>query len=454
VLDHADNVLAPGVGGLTYQIAGSSLANTGKSFYLYPTTLGAGSTGTVITVTAESKAYSIPLASDQPIDANKLYRIIVTQSATDSSLSFKLVVADWTDTDNLPTFEEGSAVLGFNPVVSSSEGVSTSTNNEGYSIVDYSDATAPASAQLYYVSATSTKPQATVEALHGTHAEAINVSISNPVQVSYAGTPGYMSTVTISLPVTKVPVDLKVRLTGTTGDKDSVSIISVPAYTDERYPTNEPYKPVLKAGRYWAPLNVGAKMQTPVTTAVATSDQAGLYIQWGRTTGFYKDEYDDANANVKKDGPVAVDDPNYVAILGNVNDWLTPSDPDLWHGEKEQGPCPPGWKVPTREEWNVLIANFGTKNAITSADRRYQTKGDNGTDILYFIVAGYFGSMTTSAMGTISYASNNGALWTADAFNPNDGLFIFLRDAALAQIQNVASGARRTWALPVRCIQQ
>ncbi|MDR1257717.1 MAG: FimB/Mfa2 family fimbrial subunit, partial [Tannerellaceae bacterium] len=124
VLDHADNVAAPNAGGLTYTIAGGNLANTGTSFYLYPTTLGAGSTGTVITVTAESKMYSIPLAADQPIDANKLYRIMVTQSVTGSDLSFKLVVADWTDTDNLPTFEEGSVEAGFNPVVSSSQGVS------------------------------------------------------------------------------------------------------------------------------------------------------------------------------------------------------------------------------------------------------------------------------------------------------------------------------------------
>ncbi|MDR1258227.1 MAG: FimB/Mfa2 family fimbrial subunit, partial [Tannerellaceae bacterium] len=64
ILDHADNVAAPNAGRLTYTIAGGNLANTGTSFYLYPTTLGAGSTGTVITVTtAESKTYSITLAS-------------------------------------------------------------------------------------------------------------------------------------------------------------------------------------------------------------------------------------------------------------------------------------------------------------------------------------------------------------------------------------------------------
>jgi uncharacterized protein (TIGR02145 family) len=273
--------------------------------------------------------------------------------------------------------------------------------------------------------------------------------------VTYAGTAGYMSTVTITLHKTTVPVDLRVNLAGTTGDSRIVNVISVPPYTDTRYPTSAPYKPVLKAGRYWAPLNVGAKEQTPVTTDVATSDQAGLFIQWGRTTGFYKDEYKDANANVKKDGPVAEDDPNYVAILSSTYNWLNRSDMDLWHGEKEQGPCPPGWKVPTRVECNEMIAVFGTKAAITADDRRFRTTGDNGIDILYFPVSGFFGmGMNASVMGDITYSTNNGSLWTADAHGTIDGIYLSLRDGTLSQIQNVASSARRSWPLPVRCIQQ
>ncbi|MDR1257891.1 MAG: FimB/Mfa2 family fimbrial subunit [Tannerellaceae bacterium] len=447
VLDHADNVLAPGVGGLTYTIAGGSLAN-GKSFYLYPTTLGAGSTGTVITVTAENKTYFITLATSQPIDANKLYRIIVTQSATSSNLSFKLVVADWTDADNLPTFEEGSVELGFNSVVSSSQGVSTSTNSESYSIVDYSEATAPASAQLYYVSATEAKPQAEIEALHGTHAEAIDVSISNPVQVSYAGTPGYMSTVTISLPKTTVPVDLKVRLTGTTGDKDSVSIISVPAYYDERYLTDQPYKPVLKAGRYWAPVNVGATSMEAVTAAVPTDAQTGLYIQWGRTTGFYRDAYVAETDTLR--GPVTADNPSKKVILSNTGDWLTTAFRNdlLWSGENVQGPCPDGWKVPSQEELLALIAVYGTKTTPAASDRRWTTTGDNGNDVLYFVPGGYYGLNSTTVLPGHTNTLNNAAVWVSD-INGTMGAFWYL-----ANNGNRADKANRSWGLPVRCIQR
>jgi uncharacterized protein (TIGR02145 family) len=441
-------VAAPLAGGLTYTIAGGNLANTGTSFYLYPTTLGAGSTGTVITVTtAESKTYSITLASDQPIDANKLYRIMVTQSATGSDLTFKLVVADWTDTDNLPTFEEGSVEPGFNSVVSSSQGVSI--NN--YS-VDYSDATGAASAQLYYVSTSNVKPTlASIEALHGTHAGAISVGISNPVSVTYAGTSGYMSTVTISLPRTTVPVDLEVNLTGNGGDAQTVSVISVPPYTDTRYPTQEPYKPVLRGGKYWSPVNVGATKIEAVTIQQPTDAQVGLYIQWGRTTGFYRGTYSAETDAIA--GPLAADDPSKKAIFCS-GDWLSSKNDLLWSGANEQGPCPDGWRVPTKADINSLIADYGTKTTPLASDRRWKSTGSNGNgDILYFVAGGFFPINTTT--GTLpgnggSSTDFNGAVWSSDV-NVAQGFF-WLLNSTSNKID--AQSVNRAWALPVRCIQQ
>ncbi|MDR1257985.1 MAG: FimB/Mfa2 family fimbrial subunit [Tannerellaceae bacterium] len=452
VLDHNTTVAAPNAGGLTYQIAGTALANTGKSFYLYPTTLGAGSSGTVITVTANNKTYSIPLAASQPVDANKLYRIMVTQSATGSDLTFKLVVADWTDTDNLPTFEEGSVSIGFNPVVSSSNGVSTSTNSDGYSIVDYSDATGAASAQLYYVSATEAKPTlGEIEALHGTHAGAISVGISEPVPMTYSS--GYMSTVTISLPITKVPVDLKVRLTGTTGDKDSVSIISVPDYTDPRYEIQAGLKPVLAGGIYWAPVNVGATEVAVSTDSIATLAQGGYHFQWGRNTPLYPEE-GPGKALTRVHGPVTLEvaeSEEYTnKAIGNAaaslsGDWLTaPRNDALWSGEREQGPCPDGWRVPT---WTECQPLYGGKAVIIDAnnDKRFRFTGDTG-EYLYFAPRGYYNGTAFSGAGNTYIATT----WTA-GLNGAGSLCFFLQIN-----QNIGNGGsvNRSWGLPVRCIQQ
>ncbi|MDR1257876.1 MAG: FimB/Mfa2 family fimbrial subunit, partial [Tannerellaceae bacterium] len=454
VLDHADNVAAPN-SGLTYQITGGNLANTGKSFYLYPTTLGAGSTGTVITVTAESKTYSITLPSDQPIDANKLYRIMVTQSATGSDLTFKLVVADWADADNLPTFEEGSVEAGFNSVVSSSQGVSI--NN--YS-VDYSEATGSASAQLYYVSTTSTKPTATVEPLHGTHANAIIVGISNPVQVTYAGTAGYMSTVTISLPKTTVPVDLEVRLTGNGGDAQTVSVISVPDYTDPRYEIEPGLKPVLAGGRYWAPVNVGATELGVSTATIATLAQGGYYFQWGRNTPLYPED-GPGKALTRVAGPVAsvevAESADYAnKAIGNpsaslVVDWLSPGNDGLWTGANAQGPCPDGWRVVTLADSDPVTQTYGGAQGayISASDKRFRLKGDNEGEYVYFAPRGYY--------ATTAYNGNNGSSWlgsagTGSTANEANGQFIYLQEKIV--VVSYAAGVTRGMAMPVRCVQQ
>jgi hypothetical protein len=458
ILDHNTTVAAPLAGGLTYTIAGGNLANTGKSFYLYPTTLGAGSTGTVITVTAEGKTYSIPLAASQPIDANKLYRIMVTQSATDSSLTFKLVVADWTDADNLPTFEEGSVEPGFNPVVSSSQGVSI--NN--YS-VDYSEATTSASAQLYYVSTSGTKPQAEVVALNGTHAGAISVGISNPVAVTYAGTAGYMSTVTITLHKTTVPVDLNVNLTGNGGDAQTVKVISVPDYTDPRYEITPGLKPVLVKGKYWAPINVGATVLGVSTNVPATLAQGGYYYQWGRNTPLDPGAPGAAIATVN--GPIAsvevAESAEYAnKAIGNASgnigqeDWLSPRNDGLWTGANAQGPCPDGWRVVTLTDSNPVTTAYGGTGAYINAttDRRFRFAGDNQGEYLYFAPRGYYRNK--------AHVSNNGSSWlgsigtgtTGSVSNDVNAQFIYLETGVV--VVSYAAGVPRGLALPVRCIQQ
>ncbi|MDR1258243.1 MAG: FimB/Mfa2 family fimbrial subunit, partial [Tannerellaceae bacterium] len=458
ILDHSNTVNAP-LAGINYTIQGSALANTGTSFYLYPTTLGAGSTGTVITVTtAESKTYSITLASDQPIDANKLYRIMVTQSATGSDLTFKLVVADWADADNLPTFEEGSVEAGFNPVVSSSQGVSIND----YS-VDYSEATGSASAQLFYVSTSNVKPTATVEPLHGTHANAIIVGISDPVAMTY--TAGYMSTVTISLPKTTVPVDLEVRLTGNGGDAQTVKVISVPDYTDPRYAITPGLKPVLAGGIYWAPVNVGATELAVSTADTATLAQGGYYFQWGRNTPLAPETDGKKPGAVltRVAGPVTLDaaenDAAYTnKAIGNASaslaaDWLTaPKNDALWTGARAQGPCPDGWRVVTLTDSDPVTKKYGGdgKGAYINAttDKRFRFPGDNPGEYIYFAPRGYY--------ATTVYNAKNGSSWLGSAGtgsnNDINGQFLYLQ--LNVAVSSYAAGVHRGMAMPVRCVQQ
>jgi uncharacterized protein (TIGR02145 family) len=406
--------------------------------------------------------YSIPLAASQPIDANKLYRIMVTQSATGSDLTFKLVVADWTDTDNLPTFEEGSVEAGFNPVVSSSQGVSISGDNN----VDYSDATGAASVQLYYVSATSTKPTITsIEPLNGTHAEAINVGISEPVAMTYAGTAGYMSTVTITLHKTTVPVDLRVNLAGTTGDSRTVNVISVPDYTDPRYEIEAGIKPVLFKGTYYAPLNVGATTLTlPQDGKFPNTAYAGLEFQWGRNVGFRLEDFATWSANAFA-GPVSLEDAegqyaDRFIKVANVNWQSAPISNALWSDDRAQGPCPQGWRVPTSAENLRLLTNQVAANVVpaigstANVARAIWLAGDVEGQRLYLPATGYV-DLNGSSVLAMKSVGVFASYWTATANASNDVMAYF----ALIQTGGGTPGKtivseRKSWGLPVRCIQQ
>ncbi|MDR1258204.1 MAG: fibrobacter succinogenes major paralogous domain-containing protein, partial [Tannerellaceae bacterium] len=353
-----------------------------------------------------------------------------------------------------------------NPVVSSSEGVSTSTNSESYSIVDYSDATAPASAQLYYVSATNAKPQAEVEALHGTHSNAISVGISEPVAMTYSSS-GYMSTVTITMPKTTVPVDLKVRLTGTTGDKDSVSIISVPDYTDPRYEIQTGLKPVLAGGKYWAPVNVGATQLGVSTNIPATLAQGGYYFQWGRNTPLAPETDGKAAGALLTivNGPVAsveiAESAEYAnKAIGNASgnlaaDWLAaPRNDALWTGARAQGPCPDGWRVATLTDSDPVTKATGGKGAYINAttDKRFRLKGDNEGEYLYFAPRGYYTNKTHNG----STSNYNGSSWLGSIGTGSgsdiNGQFLYLQ--INVDVVSYAAGVHRGMAMPVRCIQQ
>jgi hypothetical protein len=90
----------PSSGGLTYSLATGDLTNSGRSFYLYPTVLKAGATGTVIKTRARlkgsgvTKTFTIMSGADIPIEAGNLYSLstdtvlLVTKEVVVSTTNF------------------------------------------------------------------------------------------------------------------------------------------------------------------------------------------------------------------------------------------------------------------------------------------------------------------------------------------------------------------------------
>ncbi|MDR1258421.1 MAG: hypothetical protein LBK65_03945, partial [Tannerellaceae bacterium] len=268
-----------------------------------------------------------------------------------------------------------------------------------------------------------------------------------------------MSTVTISLPVTKVPVDLNVNLTGNGGDAQTVKVISVPDYTDPRYAITPGLKPVLAGGKYWAPVNVGATELGVSTATIATLAQGGYYFQWGRNTPLAPetDGNDPGKAIATVAGPVAsveiAEGADYANKgIGNAsgnlgNDWLSPRNDGLWTGAREQGPCPDGWRVATLTDSDPVTKTYGgAKGAyISASDRRFRLAGDNPGEYLYFAPRGYYRNKALTV--------NNGSSWLGGSgTNTNNGQFIYLQENLV--VDSSTSGADRGLALTVRCIQQ
>ena len=118
-------------------------------------------------------------------------------------------------------------------------------------------------------------------------------------------------------------------------------------------------------GVVWAPVNCGYH---------ATDYKYGKLYQWGRKYGQgYNDTdtgaYSDAVSATKEEAPVSVIAGNN-ASYSNIfytrsgDDWLYPHNGALWNSGTEESPvkteydpCPDGWRVPTKSEYDKLLSN-------------------------------------------------------------------------------------------------
>ena len=120
------------------------------------------------------------------------------------------------------------------------------------------------------------------------------------------------------------------------------------------------------AGSCWLDRNLGASQ---VATSSTDADAYGDLFQWGRFAEGHQDRantvhYDAGlastsvpNAGNDWDGEfIPSDSPS------DVQDWLSTQDANLWQGvDGGNNPCPPGWRVPTEDEWEAERASWVSK---------------------------------------------------------------------------------------------
>jgi hypothetical protein len=423
-------------------------------FYLYPTTVKTGETEIFLEGTFKGAARVYPLTLTDPvagveIEANYVYRIVVNRSDDDEFRFALLKVAPWNDY----TIESGvSDELEIGDLLDQTN----ASLGAGY---DFSNASTTEELHVEVKSTSAVPPVVTLDAIDRGDgvttpapliASTIAVALEAPVLTRALGAVYYTHVVKITLPATQPSFPARARLTISNPDFSQSKTYTLS--TVGRY-NGLDLKPVLVAGIYWAPVNVGA---TELATSYSASNttqmntaRVGYYFQWGRNVPF-ENTHDPANS---QPGPVsaavAAGTTNFITTDADPYDWLDIQNDYLWSGANAQGPCPPGWCVPTIADLTTAFSNItepGQPNYIDNqitTNRILVVPGDVPGTSLYMPAAG---NLTRDSGGRYRFG-------TQAAFRSRDCDGIYARQMVMsADVTSAFGRGSRAQATPIRCV--
>lgn len=123
----------------------------------------------------------------------------------------------------------------------------------------------------------------------------------------------------------------------------------------------------------WLDRNLGAIRSA---AAVDDTDSYGHYYQWGRSTDGHQISTSSTSTTMLSGSPTEISSDDFII---NNNEWLSHVDSTLWDGANSYlNPCPPGWRLPTQDEWHSLgFSNitdaFNSPLHISAAGQRKST---------------------------------------------------------------------------------
>ena len=192
-------------------------------------------------------------------------------------------------------------------------------------------------------------------------------------------------------------------------------------------------------GKTWMDRNLGA---TRVATSSTDHLAYGSLYQWGRgsdghelinwsnaTTGVSVNTTTSTTSSSNTPGNV-----NFIISSGNY-DWLSTQNNNLWQGVNGiNNPCPSGYRLPTKIEWEAELASWGSRGA-----------ADAFASPLKLTMAGF----RDAGNGVINAVGSYGAYWTSTIYLNNSHSFEFNAVGTSAHIDNNP----RAFGMSVRCIK-
>ncbi|WP_187117338.1 hypothetical protein [Parabacteroides bouchesdurhonensis] len=368
-----------------------------------------------------------------PIALTRNTRYIVNINPAKDSLDidWTITVKDWTEADTI-TIRPSYTV----PVIEDMSLSTTTGATIDGKVVTIDDATFAGTELTFRTSA----PQASsyaVDFAYDTKAASIGgpdglvVEQGAPVLVYSGAKVTREYRVTIPAQTKKVPMDAYIIIRNGSYDtiNDTITVRYLPNYD------NTTIKPVLYKGQYWAPVNVGA---TKVPTSVSTTWSVvtcGYYYQWGRNVPL---SYRPNNLSDVIEYP----NKTYAEIIADEEGIYTNkfikglfSESYTWFSDykgeglssalsgnewpRENQPCPAGWRIPTKVEFDRIVEDSYTKKngmVISSTNSEFilpmvgirsAFSGDGyGTSINMSFTGYYWGATLTSGKASQLYIAD------------------------------------------------
>lgn len=124
-----------------------------------------------------------------------------------------------------------------------------------------------------------------------------------------------------------------------------------------------PVPTVVSAGQVWMDRNLGASR---VATSTADTNAYGDLYQWGRgTDGHEKRASSNTSTPSDSDTPSHGD---FITVSESPYDWRSSQNDALWQGvDGVNNPCPSGFRLPIRAEWDIELATWTAEDKVDAA---------------------------------------------------------------------------------------
>ncbi len=157
---------------------------------------------------------------------------------------------------------------------------------------------------------------------------------------------------------------------------------------------------VATGGRIWMDRNLGASQ---VANAIEDADAYGDIYQWGRAAEGHQCRSSSIFDTFEANTPVPNANNDWDGLfITSFNNWLDTNITALWQGVNgENNPCPNGFRLPTRAEWENEFDSWTPKDASGAFDSNLKlttggNRNRNDGDIINEDIEGSYWSSTSS----------------------------------------------------------